>query len=66
MSRLKSNGLQHFASETLAPDVKDRSVVKYTVQGAQERVVLVEVLPPERGVLVAEDIYHNLFEVSGH
>ena len=39
--------------KTLAPDVKDRSVVKYTVQGAQERVVLVEVLPPERGVLVA-------------
>lgn len=53
MSGLERNGLQPFAPETLAPDVKDRGIVKDAVQSAQERVVFIEVLPPERRALVA-------------
>lgn len=53
MSGMERNALQPFASETLAPDVEDRGIVKDTVQSAQERVVFIEVLSPERRALVA-------------
>ena len=50
-----------FSAEALSTDVKDDGIVEDTVERTEERVVLVEVIPPERGRL-----FHPESSAAGH